>query len=219
MRSLRGVVRASSTVVVVIGTASSSFVSRSAAADPAPVALHLEGAASVPVAGSADTQTIGGGGRASLEWRPTRHLGAEAGFGAYWMPLRVKNAASDPDYAGYRAVAVGLRFRPLPEYKRVDLWVGVDSGAAFTGNVARLRAAGAIGMEMNLGRHFGAGPFVRYDHIFQPDGDALGPTDGNFVQFGLALSLHGADRPRGHASVPPLPLRLPPWSRLRLLRS
>jgi outer membrane protein OmpA-like peptidoglycan-associated protein len=157
------------------------------ASQPGPHTLRLEGAGALMVGAQADRFDFGGGFGASYEYRFIDYLGVEGRYSAFFFP----EPGADPagSHTGiYHGVGAALRLHPIPKVDVGDLWISAGPSAVFTGAVSRFGLEAGVGFEFAVAERARLGPFIRYAHVFQPSGNALGPDDGAFLQFGLSVA-------------------------------
>ncbi|HJL21423.1 MAG TPA: OmpA family protein, partial [Polyangiaceae bacterium LLY-WYZ-15_(1-7)] len=128
-----------------------------------------------------DLYGLGGGGGLGYEYRLHDYVGLEGHFGAYFFA----SDADAVDFGSVYALSVGARIHPLPELELVDLYGSVRAAFAITGEEPRPGLEIDLGAEFRITDAIRVGPFVRYAHVFQPNGDNLGPHDGQYLVIGV----------------------------------
>jgi outer membrane protein OmpA-like peptidoglycan-associated protein len=169
--------------------------------------LRLEGAGALMVGQQSDRFDFGGGVGASYEFRFIDYLGVEARYSAFFFP----EPGADPHYGAYHGVGAALRVHPIPKVELGDLWISAGPNAVFTGSISRFGLEAGAGFEFAIAERARLGPFVRYVHVFQPSGNALGPEDGGFLEFGLSFAFVPSRREEEEEeTTPPAPVEEPP---------
>lgn len=167
---------------------------RKSFADPPKHTLRAEAALGLMLGGQSERFSLGGGAGAGYEYRIVPHLGVEARYGAFFFPVRDRGAEQS-SFGGYHSLSLGVRVHPLPYLELGDLWIGAGGGVGFTGDLTRGGVDGGLGFEFNIHRILQLGPFIRYAHVFQPAGHALGGGDGSVLQIGVSLAIRPSRRP------------------------
>jgi len=123
----------------------------------------------------------GGGGGLGYEYRLHDYVGLEGHLGAYLF-----SSDSDAvDFGTAYALGVGARIHPLPSLERWDPYAAVRVALALTGGEPRPALEVDLGVEYRITDSVSVGPFVRFSQIFQPNGDNLGPHDGQYLVIGI----------------------------------
>jgi outer membrane protein OmpA-like peptidoglycan-associated protein len=195
------------------------LVSSSALADRGRFNLRLEPAVAIFLAKpQSEKYGVGGEFTGRLEFSPRPFIGLELGAGV----LQFSEAESE---AGAQAFAftIGGRLRPLDdttweERARRDgstlesgLWIGADGGLAETNDLVRTILSAGVGLDVSVVGPLSLGPFVRYQHVLQPD-DEPSPEDAKILLIGVAgiIGLAEVVHVEAHVEVAPPPPPEPP---------
>lgn len=110
-------------------------------------------------------------------------LAVQVGFATAWFPVE----GQDP--GNLYAIELGARgvFR-VGEGVIGGPFLDLNGGAGITGELVRFTFDVGIGWDLFPHPAFGLGPVVRYTHILQPDGEAVG-DDAHIVAIGLNLTV------------------------------
>ncbi|MFO0631146.1 MAG: thrombospondin type 3 repeat-containing protein, partial [Polyangiales bacterium] len=114
---------------------------------------------------------------------------------------------AQPGVGGFGTLTAGLRLRPLArrDVGGEGLWLGLEGGVGFSGDVARPAYAASLGYAFSVASTVSLGPWVGFTSLVQTDGQDL-RDDARLVLAGLSLSLGPATR----AAAPPPPPPPPP---------
>ncbi len=186
MRATRSFLGVALALFVIVGWTSS------AAARPGAHTIRVEGAGALQVGEQFSRFGFGGGFGLGYEYRIIPEIGIEARYHAYFWPVEQAPAGS-AGYGAYHGLGIAARYHPLPDLAIGDLWIDVGANVVLTGNVARPGIEVGVGMEFEVAWFFRVGPFVRFAHVFQPDGDALGSADASFLVFGVSAAFLGEE--------------------------
>ena len=185
---------------------STASLSRTASAAPS-VSVHIEAAAARPVGDAKSEQfSWGGSGVVAPELVLARSIGLELAVGAMGLSdghgMDPKGVA--PTTWGFAAFStVGPRVRPLAwlakgkgAFGADGLWLSGGVGAGLASSEVKPALRASLGFDA-LSSVAGAGPFVGYFQMIQPDG-GLRPEDARVVVFGV----HGVLAPPARPPVP-----------------
>lgn len=172
--------------------------------------LHLQGHAAIAVDGW-QSEAFGPGGGAALtaEYALAPALGVTLG-GAYTAlsqgALSPNRGIAQPGAGGFGTLTAGLRLRPLArrDVGGEGLWLALEGGVGFTGDVARPAYAASLGYGFSVGSTVSLGPWVGFTSLVQTDGQDL-RDDARLVLAGLSLSLGPASRAAPPPAPPPAP--------------
>ncbi|MDH5492647.1 MAG: OmpA family protein [Myxococcales bacterium] len=135
---------------------------------------------------------LGGGIGGSYELRLHRYVGIEGHLSA----ILFSAGEGDGSFGSYYAPSVGARLHPLPDLEGLDLFASLRLALAVTGGEIRPGLELDAGIEFEITSQLSAGPFLRYAHVLQPDGNSLGPANGQFLMLGVlgSMQLEGEAR-------------------------
>lgn len=179
-----------------------------ASASPGLHTVRVEGAGALMLTEPQTQQyDFGGGGALGYELRFIPYLGVEARFSAFFFP----STPAQPTVDGYGAAytpTLGLRLHPLPDLELGDLWIQAGGGASITDGAPLPALEVAVGFELELLWWLRAGPFVRYEHVFELS-DLPGAASAGFLQMGVSFAFLGEEpveeEPVEEEAPPPAP--------------
>ncbi|HKQ68911.1 MAG TPA: OmpA family protein [Polyangiaceae bacterium] len=187
-----------------VGLCASVAVLTAGSAGAQTLRFHAEGGAARAVSGTQESETgLGWTAGGAIELGLGRAIGAQLELSA--VTLSGGDAPANPDLAARgsssgQALTAGLRARPFAaprDGKLVSasgIWLDVNGGAARTGDLTRGAFDAHLGFDF-MWEKFGAGPYVGYLHIFQPD-DTLRPDDAHIALAGIHATFGGAEPER-----------------------
>lgn len=124
----------------------------------------------------------------------------QGSFGNWWFP------AKDGPVGRMYSVQLGVRVEPWqPRVAIGRPVVDVNAGLGRTGGLNRFVFDAGVTWELRPKRWLGLGPVVRYQHIVQPNTEAVG-DDGRYMLAGIGMSLRV---PRKARPLPPPPAPVP----------
>lgn len=176
--------------------------------------LHLQGHAAIAVDGwQSEAFGPGGGAAVTAEYTLAPAVGVTLG-GAYSAlsqgAISPGRGIAQPGVGGFGTLTAGLRLRPFArrDVGGEGLWLALEGGVGFTGDVARPAYAASLGYGFSVGATVSLGPWVGFTSLVQTDGQDL-RDDARLVLAGLSLSLGPASRVAPPPPPPPPPRRCP----------
>ncbi len=164
----------------------------------------------------------GGSFTGRLEYSPRPFIGLELGAAALGF-----TPAGDGESGGSLAYVFtfGGRLRPFDDGTWEEralrdgtslasgLWIGADGGLTETNALVRTVLSAGVGLDVAAFETLSLGPFVRYQHVLQPD-DEPAPEDGKILLLGIAAVIGLAQvahvEPEVVVAPPPPPPEPPP---------
>jgi outer membrane protein OmpA-like peptidoglycan-associated protein len=180
-RILRGFL---ASFVLVVGLASSM---PARADERGPNELRLDVGAGNSFRASDDRDSWGFGGAFEYERRVSRFFGVGGRIAGLLFPYDTGMYAGS-GWSTYLGIGPNARLHLTPNSSVGDLWVAGGAQLVITGDLLRAGVDGGLGFDFGIGHGFTVGPFIRYMHIFQPNGVAQGGEDGRILFFGVSFS-------------------------------